>query len=321
MPHQYPFPAQSYILENKSANGVVKFEDVTAKLVPELANAGMVTDAFCGDIDGDSWPDLIVVGEWMPVCYYHNDNGKFSKTEIEGTKGWWFSIDGADFDKDGDFDLVAGNLGLNFRYKASADKTFDVYAADFDHDGKSDIALSYYQGNEQYPVRSRSCYLSQNPGLALRFPTFKSFAEATISDVYTKKVLEESLHLQAETFASCCLENTGNGNFKIQKLPNEAQLSAINDMIIDDFDNDGNLDILAAGNLFNVEVVTPRNDAGVGVFMKGDGKGHFMTVPYESSGFFAPADVKSLALIHINNKDKEILVGNNNDKLQIFRVK
>jgi len=322
VPHQYPFPAQSYILENKSVNGVVRFEDVTTKLAPELTRAGMVTDAFCGDIDGDSWPDLIVAGEWMPVCYYHNDNGKFSKTEIEGTKGWWFSIEGADFDNDGDIDLVAGNLGLNFRYKASADKTFDVYAADFDHDGKSDIALSYYQGNEQYPVRSRSCFLTQNPGLALRFPTYKSFAEATISDVYTKKVLKESLHLQAQTFTSCYLENIGNGrNFKIQKLPNEAQLSAINDMIIDDFDNDGNLDILAAGNLFNVEVVTPRNDAGVGVLLKGDGKGHFIAVPYESSGFFAPGDVKSLALIHINNKDKDILVGNNNDKLQIFRVK
>ena len=195
------------------------------------------------------------------------------------------------------------------------------YAADFDNDGKSDIALSYYQGNKQYPVRSRSCFVTQNPGLALKFPTDKSFAEATISDVYTRKVLKESLHLQAETFASCYFENTGNGEFVMRKLPNEAQLSSVNDMIIDDFDGDGHQDILAAGNLFNVEVVTPRNDGGIGVFLKGDGEGHFIAVPYESSGFFAPGDVKSLALIHINNKDKEILVGNNNDRLQIFRVK
>jgi enediyne biosynthesis protein E4 len=320
-PQQYPFPAQSCILENKSANGVVRFEDVTTKLAPELAKAGMVTDAFCADIDQDSWPDLIVVGEWMPVCYYKNDHGKFSKTEIEGTKGWWFSIEGADFDKDGDIDLVAGNLGLNFRYKASANKTFDVYAADFDHDGKSDIALSYYQGNRQYPVRSRSCFVTQNPGLALRFPTVKSFAEATISDVYTEKVLKESLHLQAETFASCYFENKGNGKFVIHKLPNEAQLSSINDMIIDDFDGDRHLDILTAGNLFNVEVVTPRNDAGIGLFLKGDGKGNFVPIPYPLSGFFAQGDVKSLALIYINNKDKVILVGNNNDGLQIFKVK
>ena len=321
VPQQYPFPAQSYILENKSEKGIVKFVDVTDKVAPELCKAGMVTDAFCADIDNDSWPDLIVAGEWMPVSYYRNINGKFSKTEIAGTKGWWFSIEGADFDKDGDIDLVAGNLGLNFRYKASSDKTFDVYAADFDHDGKSDIALSYYQGKRQYPLRSRSCFVTQNPGLALRFPTYKSFAEATISDVYTRKVLKESLHLQAETFASCYFENTGNGEFVMHKLPNEAQLSSINDMIIDDFDDDGHLDILAAGNLYNVEVVTPRNDGGIGIFLKGDGKGHFTAVSYESSGFFAPGDVKSLALIHLNNKDKEILVGNNNDRLQIFKVK
>ena len=321
VPQQYPFPAQSFILENKTEKGIVKFVDVTDKVAPELSKAGMITDAFCADIDNDTWPDLIVAGEWMTVCCYRNIRGKFSKTEITATRGWWFSIEGADFDKDGDIDLVAGNLGLNFRYKASPDKTFDVFAADFDHDGKSDIALAYYQGNRQYPVRSRSCFLTQNQGLALRFPTVKSFAEATISDVYTKKVLKESLHLQAETFASCYFENRGNGEFVMRKLPSEAQLSSVNDMIIDDFDGDGHQDILAAGNLYNVEVVTPRNDGGIGVFLRGDGEGHFMAVPFESSGFFAPGDVKSLALIHINNKDREILVANNNDRLQIFRVK
>jgi hypothetical protein len=157
----------------------------------------------------------------------------------------------------------------------------------------------------------------------MKFPTYKSFAEATVSDIYTKKVLNESLHLQAETFASCYLENIGNGKFKIQKLPNEAQLSLINDMIIDDFDKDGNLDILAAGNLFNVEIVTPRNDSGVGVFLKGDGTGSFKSIPARLSGFFVPKEVKALSLIHLNNadKDKAVLVGNNNEKLQIFKSK
>jgi hypothetical protein len=321
VPRQYPFPAKSYILENKSVNGTVKFEDVTARVAPDLLKAGMVTDALCIDIDNDQWMDLIIAGEWMPVTIYRNINGKFEKTIIEGTSGWWFSIEGADFDKDGDIDLVAGNLGLNFRYKASADKTFDVYAADFDLDGKSDIALSYYQGNEQYPVRSRSCFVAQNPGLALKFPTYKNFAEATISEVYSRKALKESLHLQAETFASCYFENTGNGKFVMRKLPNEAQLSSINDMIIDDFDGDGHLDILAAGNLYNVEIVTPRNDGGIGILLKGDGRGHFAPVPYALSGFFAPGDVKSLALVHLNNKNKDILVGNNNDRLQVFKLK
>jgi hypothetical protein len=323
VPHKYPFPARSYILENKSANGIVKFEDVTASVAPDLLEAGMVTSAFCADLDNDQWTDLVVAGEWMPVCIYRNVNGKFTKTIIEGTRGWWFSIEGADFDKDGDIDLVAGNLGLNFRYKASSDKTFDIYAGDFNNNGSSDIVLSYFQDEKQFPLRSRKCFVDQNPWVAMKFPTYKSFAEATVSDIYTKKVLNESLHLQAETFASCYLENIGNGKFKIQKLPNEAQLSLINDMIIDDFDKDGNLDILAAGNLFNVEIVTPRNDSGVGVFLKGDGTGSFKSIPARLSGFFVPKEVKALSLIHLNNadKDKAVLVGNNNEKLQIFKSK
>jgi hypothetical protein len=323
VPGKYPFPASSYILENRTVNGVVKFADVTKEAAPDLLNAGMVTSAFCGDIDNDHWTDLVIAGEWMPVCLYENNHGKFEKTTIEGTKGWWFSIDGADFDKDGDIDLVAGNLGLNFRYKASSENTFDVYAGDFNNNGSSDIVLSYFQDKKQFPLRSRKSFVDQNPWVAMKFTTYKSFAEATVSDIYTKEVLDESLHLQAETFASCYFENIGNGKFKIQKLPNEAQLSSINDLIIDDFDNDGHLDILAAGNLFDVEIVTPRNDGGVGVFLKGDGKGSFEVIPSRLSGFFVPKEVRALSLIHLNNsdKDKAVLVGNNEEKLQIFKVR
>jgi hypothetical protein len=321
VPGKYPFPARSYILENRTVNGVVKFVDVTKEVAPDLLNAGMVTSAFCGDIDNDHWTDLVIAGEWMPICIYKNIHGKFNKTTIDGTKGWWFSIDGADFDKDGDIDLVAGNLGLNCRYKASKDKTFDVYAADFDKDGKWDIVLSYYQGDKQFPLRGRECFVRQNPGIALKFPTYEEFGEATVSDIYTQKALDESLHLQAETFASCYFENDGKGNFKMHKFPNEAQLSSINDMIIDDFNKDGNLDILAAGNLFNMEIVTPRNDAGIGVYMEGDGKGGFKIIPASETGFFAPNDVKSLALIKLKNGEKLMLVGNNNEKLQIFKLK
>jgi enediyne biosynthesis protein E4 len=321
VPGKYPFPASSFILENRTVYGIVKFADVTKEVAPDLLNAGMVTSAFCGDIDNDHWTDLVIAGEWMPVCIFKNIRGKFKKSTIDGTEGWWFSIEGADFDKDGDIDLVGGNMGLNCRYQASRNKTFDVYAADFDKDGKSDIVLSYYQGNKQFPLRGRECFVRQNPGIALKFPTYEKFGEATVSDIYTQKALDESLHLQAKTFASCYFENVGNCTFKMHVLPNEAQLSSINDMIIDDFNKDGNLDILAAGNLFNMEVVTPRNDGSIGVYMEGDGEGSFKIKQAVETGFFAPNDVKSLALINLKTRDKLVLVGNNNTKLQIFRIK
>jgi len=322
VPGKYPLPARSFILENKSANGIAKFEDVTATVAPDLLYAGMVTAAFCTDVDNDQWLDLVVAGEWMPLCIYRNHHGKFRKTALKGTKGWWFSLEGGDFDKDGDIDLVAGNLGLNMRYKASREQTFDVYAGDFDKNGRFDIALGYYQGKYQYPVRSRDCYMAQHPGIAEKFPTYESFGKAEISTIYSRDVRDASLHLQVETFASCYLENTGNGNFAIKPLPGEAQLSSINDIITEDIDGDGNVDILAAGNLFDVEVVTPRMDAGAGVFLKGDGKGNFIDVPPAGSGFFANKDVKALSLIYLNNKDhnKVVLVGNNNDRMQVFKI-
>ncbi|MBN2349168.1 MAG: VCBS repeat-containing protein [Bacteroidales bacterium] len=320
IPKKYPFPAKSYILENITNNGYVKFKDVTSTVAPDLVEAGMVTSVLSADIDNDQWTDLVVVGEWMPVCFYRNNKGKFEKTIVEGTKGWWFSIEGADFDKDGDIDLVAGNLGLNFRYQASTEKTFDIYAADFENDGKSDIVLSYYQGKNQYPLRGRECFVEQNPGISLKFPTYESFGKATVSDIYTKKALQKSLHLQSEIFASCYFENAGNGKFKIHKLPNEAQLSSINDIIIDDFNNDGNPDILAAGNLYDVEIVTPRNDGGVGVFLKGSGDGSFEFVPVWNTGFFVPGNVKALSMIKTGNGQKLILVGNNNENMQVFKL-
>jgi enediyne biosynthesis protein E4 len=321
VPGKYPIPARSYILENRTVNGDVQFADVTKEVAPDLLNAGMVTSAFSGDIDRDQWTDLVIAGEWMPVCIYKNINGKFKKTTIDGTKGWWFCIDGVDFDEDGDIDLVAGNLGLNCRYQASKDKTFDVYAADFDKDRKWDVVLSYYQGDKQFPLRDRDSFIRQNPGIAKMFPTYEKFGEATVSDIYTQKALDESLHLQAETFASCYFENDGKGNFKIHEFPNEAQLSSINDMIIDDFNKDGNLDILAAGNLFNMEIATPRNDGSIGVYIEGDGKGNFKILPAGETGFFAPNDVKSLASVKLRNGEGLVLAGNNNGKLQIFKIK
>jgi enediyne biosynthesis protein E4 len=321
VPRKYPFPARSYILENRSTKGIAKFVDVTDKIAPELLGAGMVTSAFCADIDNDKWIDLVITGEWMPICIYKNVKGKFKKTTIEGTKGWWFSLKGADFDKDGDIDLVAGNLGLNFRYQTSKDKTFDIYAADFDKDGKSDIVQSYYQDGKQFPLRGRDCFIRQNPGIAIKFPTCEEFGEATVSGIYTQNALDKSLHYQAETFSSCYFENDGKGNFKIHGFPNEAQLSSINDIIIDDFNKDGNLDILAAGNLFDVEIVTPRNDAGIGIYMEGNGKGDFVLKPARESGFFAPGDVKALSIVNLKNGKKLVLVGNNNDRLQVFELK
>lgn len=320
LPKSYPLPAKSYILKNESTpNGGIKFIDVTEELAPDLLEAGLVTDAAWVDYDNDEKIDLVVVGEWMPITFLKNMGGKFEdKTEaygLEKNTGWWYSLVVGDFDKDGDMDLVAGNLGLNYKYKASEETSFDVYASDFDKNGKLDIVLGYFNDGVQYPVRGRQCSSDQIPAIKVKYKDYDSFADATLEDIYTKEDLEDALHYQAWNFASSYIQNDGDGNFSVSKLPNEVQLSSINGIIAEDFNQDGHLDLAVAGNLFASEVETTRNDAGFGCILIGDGKGGFKPLPYAESGFRLGQDTKDLAKINTPN-GLVIIAANNNDKMK-----
>jgi len=321
VPANYPSPADSYILENISTNGIPRFMNNTAKLAPELKKIGLVTSAKWMDYDNDGWTDLIVVGEWMPIKVFKNKKGVFedatSSLDLDDTVGWWFNIESNDFDKDGDLDLVIGNLGLNYKYKANDAETFDIYFNDFDGNRKNDIVLSYYNEGKKYPVRGRECSSQQMPSLKKKFESYDKFSIATLTEIYDQKKLKNGLHYQVKSFASIYLENTGKG-FKKHVLPNEAQIAPINQIITKDFDKDGNLDILVAGNLYASEVETPRADAGQGLYLKGDGKGNFKVQYPMKSGFYAPGDVKDMKIIHIKGQEF-IMVAKNKGFLQFIR--
>ncbi|MEP2058487.1 MAG: VCBS repeat-containing protein [Maribacter litoralis] len=317
-PHQYPNPTSSMLLVNDNGQLV----NQTETLSPELLNIGMVTDGIWTDYDQDNDLDLIVVGEWMPITVFENNHGNLSKINTEDFKssyGWWFSIEQGDFDNDGDLDYIAGNLGLNYKYKTSPDKPFDVYYNDFDSNGNADIVLGYYNKEKHYPLRGFSCSSEQIPALKKKIVKYDAFASMELKDVYGEEKLENSLHYSADTFASVYIENLGNGQFTISDLPNLAQLSNINDMHISDFNGDGWLDVLAVGNLYVSEIETPRNDAGTGVLLLGDGKGAFTAKRGSETGFFADGDAKKLVAIN-NGQNNYFLVGNNNDELQFFKL-
>lgn len=318
-PHQYPTASSSMLLIND--NG--QLSNTTETLSPQLLDIGMVTDAIWSDYDNDKDLDLIVVGEWMPIIIFENTNGKLSKIEIENfntSYGWWFSIEQGDFDNDGDMDYIAGNLGLNYKYKTSSDKPFDVYYNDFDANGNSDIVLGYYNKEKHYPLRGFSCSSEQIPALKKKIVKYDAFASMELKDVYGDEKLKNSLHYRTDTFASVFIENTNNGTFNIKELPNMAQLSNINDMLIRDFNNDGSLDILAIGNLYASEIETPRNDAGTGVLLLGDSKGGFTAKRGSEIGFYAAKDAKKIIPL-TNGQKKYVLVGNNDDELQFFELK
>ena len=323
VPKNYPQPADSYLLENVSTKGQPKFVDVTDKKAPGLRNLGLATAAACTDIDSDGFTDIVIVGEWMPVTVFHNREGVFEdiskKLNIEDSRGWWFSIREGDFDKDGDPDFIVGNLGLNYKYKASEKTPFEIYFNDFDRNNKKDIVLSYYDQGKKFPVRGRQCSSEQIPEIKKKFKTYDEFATATLEDIYTEKELKKSLHYEVKSFASIYLENR-NGNFIVHKLPNLAQISSINQIIVDDFDKDGNPDAVIAGNLYASEVETPRNDAGLGLFLKGDGKGDFTPVRALDSGLFIEGDTKDMVRITIGGKPF-IIAAKNDDYLQFIQIK
>jgi len=214
--------------------------------------------------------------------------------------------------------FLENQQALNYKYKATENETFDIYVNDFDNNNKADIVLSYYSEGEQVPVRGRSCSSQQIPGIKQKFKDYNSFSEANLVDVYTKEALESSLHYQVKSFASVYLENK-DGQFIIHQLPIEAQFSSINQVLVDDYDNDGNLDALIAGNLYVSEVETPRNDASFGYFLRGNGKGDFKAIKPSESGVFIKGDTKDLAEINVKG-ERYIIIAKNDDYIQFIKV-
>ncbi len=317
---KYPWPAKSYILKNE--NGI--FRDVTSQLAPEFEELGMITDANWTDFDGNGTLDLMIVGEWTPILFYSNINGEFKNVTkhigLENTNGWWSSITQDDFDNDGDIDYVVGNLGLNYKYKASVSEPFEVYADDFDKNDRKDIVLSYYNFGKLFPVRGKSCSSQQIPSLKKKFEDYSSFAVAGVEEVYGEQELKNAeIHYKAYNFASSYIENLGKGTFKLSKLPNEAQFSSVNQIVSRDVDNDGFKDLVIAGNLYASEIETPRNDSGIGVYLKGNGKGEFSVVPNAQCGLYLRGDVKDLATINIMGEEHVIAV-KNNDYPQFIKI-
>ncbi|WP_420601080.1 VCBS repeat-containing protein [Flagellimonas sp.] len=319
-PGKYPHPGDSYILRNESSNGIPKFRDVTDDLNIELKNIGMVTDAAWVDINKDDNIDLIVVGEWMSPTLYLNNGKTFDKqSDFSNETGWWNTITTADIDQDNDMDFVLGNLGLNYKYKASMQEPFEIYANDFDNNNTLDIVLGYYNSGELFPLRGRECSSNQIPSIKKKFQTYNEFGSATLIDVYGENALKNALHYEASNFASSIVKNNLDNGFEITPLDNYLQLSSINDIAIDDFDNDGIFDMVVVGNLYGSEIETPRNDASYGMFLKGKTNGGYTAIlPYES-GLFVGGDSKVVEVLRTNS-GKALLIGKNDGYLQLVKI-
>ncbi len=321
-PGSYPLTSPGGILRNDTDkhSGKIKFTVATNEVNPELREPGMVTDAIWTDFNGDDWMDLIIVGEWMPVRIFENRNGKLFELKTEGlskTSGLWTKILTGDFDGDGDPDYVLGNCGTNLQWKASEKEPLTLHYHDFDGNGQIDPIISSYIQGVSYPIASRDELLDQINSLRKKYAKYAQYADVTIEDIFNEEELKQAKKLEVHTLHTSYMENLGHGKFKITALPQEAQFSMVFGLLSLDYNKDGHKDILISGNFHPNRVQYGRLDASIGLLLEGNGKGDFKPIEWQNSGFFASGDIRDMASLKDKNGNEYIVIGKNNDKVQI----
>lgn len=331
-PWSYPKPVSSYVYRNDSKDGKIKFTDVTEQAAKDLQAIGLVSDALFTDFDNDGWPDLILVGEWMPITFLKNEKGVFKNitptTGLSDQIGWWTSIAAGDFDADGDMDYIVGNLGENSFYKASEKYPVSIYAKDFDRNDSFDAFLSLYLPTSQddltlreYPAHTRDDMIKQMIGMRSLFQNYKSFAVTTMDQVFTEDQLKGAFIRRANNLSSVYIRNDGNHQFTVMPLPSQAQFSALNGMTVDDFDGDGNLDVIMNTNDYGTDVTIGRYNALNGLLLKGNGMGEFAPQTILESGIFIPGNGKALVKLRSKNGKYLLAAGQNRGPLKVFELK
>ncbi len=320
IPFLYGVPASGYLLQN---DGKGNFTNITQQVAPALEKIGMLTDAIWADTDQDKDLDLILIGEWMPIKVLKNEGGKLSEitenTGLSASNGWWNCIEAGDFDQDGDTDFVVGNHGLNSRFRASADKPVRMYVNDFDQNGTAEQIICTFNGDKIYPMLLRHDLVSQLPGLKKKYLKYDSFKDQTAEDIFEPEQLKNAVKSEVYNLQSVLLLNQGNSRFEVVALPIEAQFSPIFGLLVEDFDADGHLDILTAGNFFSAKPEVGRYDASYGLLLKGNGKGDFAPVKPAQTGIYIQGEARDAALLRIGN-ERVICITRNNNQMQFFKL-
>jgi hypothetical protein len=319
----YGLIPKSHLLQN---GGTGRFTDVTLEKAPGLSDAGMVSSAAWIDYDHDGKLDLVVVGEWMPVRVFHQENGKFvdrtKEAGLSGTNGWWNSVQAVDLRGNGRQDLVLGNLGLNSYLKASPKEPARLYINDFSHSGNGNIEqiLTFYKNGVSYPVAGRDELVRKIPSLRSKYPSYSSFGASRIEDIFPAEDLKSAQVREAYTFASSIARNNGDGTFTVERMPLEAQFAPIYASLAGDFDGDGRTDLIVGGNFYGVTPVFGRYDASYGLMMRGSADGRLTPVDLDEGNLIIEGEVRHMKPLRGPKGERLIAVARNNDKLEILRV-
>lgn len=325
-PWNYGSTPESYLLRNEG-NG--RFTDITAE-VEGLGNAGMVKDAAWGDINGNGFDDLVLVGEWMPVTVFYNQQGRLEKAKeasLEYSNGWWNTVQLHDMDGNGSLDIIAGNLGLNSKYRASKEEPVSLFVNDFDDNGKSDPLIYHYINGEQYLFATKDELMSQIREIKGKFVQYEDFAKTDQTKLFDEALMDKAEKHFAYEFRSGLFLNKGKGGFSFQPFPAEAQFSPIQAFLLLDYDQDGRMDILSGGNLYEANIQRGRYDADYGTLLHNQGiqqnqqkKGEalFSIIPPAQSGILLEGQVRDMKSA-MHQGQEYIIIGKNNAPLQFIR--
>ena len=311
---EYGLPGSGFLLIN---DGLGNFTNLTDTLAPMIKNIGMITDSAFYDFDNDNDQDLIIVGEFMGINFFENNGGYFSAIDTKWSKktGWWNVIDIFDIDGDGIEDIMIGNHGTNSRFKASLDEPILCYYNDFDRNGRGEGVLVFTAENgKEYPYALRHNLIDQMKSLKKKFPNYETFKNADLTSIFSKSLLNESYVCSVNTLSTIALKNNGSFNFTEIKLPKQVQFSPIYSITHSDIDQDGDLDILMGGNLYNVKPEVGIYDASYGFFIENTPKGLYYHP--NGKGFNISGEIRSLVI----DKD-QVWVARNRDTLGRFIIK
>ncbi|MEB0263034.1 MULTISPECIES: VCBS repeat-containing protein [unclassified Mucilaginibacter] len=317
VPGTYGVSPRSYVLHN---DGKGNFTDVSAQVLGDV-KPGMVTAAKWADIDGNGCPDLVIAGNWMGIKIYMNNNGKFTQDkQLNGYKGWWSSLEIADINNDGKLDIIAGNLGLNSKFKATTTEPMKIYIKDFDGNGTKECVTSIYREGLPFVFHMKPDLTGQIPILKKQYLKYADYAGKPFNEVFTSEMLKGAEEHEMNYLSSAVFINGNNNKFTCKPLPYNAQLSNVSTILCDDIDNSGIPAIILGGNFYGFKPEVGRLDASYGPIYKYTKNGFVYFSPAKS-GIKLTGQIRSSLMIKNSRGEKYYLFGVNDDKLKAYKLR
>ena len=315
----FPEPSSSLLLH--SENG--EFE-IDLQHTDSFRNLGMVSGAVFCHLNEDEWIDLAISLEWGGVRVFMNHNGTLSDQSnslgLGDLTGLWQSIDCGDFNGDGRLDLVVGNWGRNRFPVPLAEHPLRLYYGEAKNPVRSVLLESYYDDSSDkfVPVLSRDRVAETLPEVVSRYPSYRSFAEASVEEILGGLIPDLKYH-EVKTLDSVVLLNEGN-RFVIKRLPWVAQTSPVFGLSVADFDGDAKEDLFLSQNFYATELEVSPFDAGIGLWLRGDGRGGFEAVESEDSGLRIDGAGRGSAVSDFDRDGRwDLVVGRRGRMTRLFR--